>query len=184
MTGLSLLAYLGHCETPESPKFGDAVVKAAMFLIETAQNNRGLMTNGEKGHHEAYEHAIATYALSELFTMTKESGREIPRLGSVIKKSAGIIIDYQTGNGGWPYLGRENGKDDLSVSGWNIQALKAAYNTGVSIPGIERALDRATEDYLPATQDAKGAFKYNISQPDGRQSLTAAALLGMQIWKG
>ncbi|MEC8826083.1 MAG: prenyltransferase/squalene oxidase repeat-containing protein [Verrucomicrobiota bacterium] len=184
MTGLSLLAYLGHCETPESPKFGDAVVKAAMFLIETANDNRGLMTNGKSGHHEAYEHAIATYALSELFTMTKESGREIPRLGSVIKKSAGIIIDYQTGNGGWPYLGRENGKDDLSVSGWNIQALKAAYNTGVGIPGIERALDGATEDYLPATQDEKGAFKYNISQPEGRQSLTAAALLGMQIWKG
>ena len=184
MTGLSLLAYLGHCETPASPKFGDAVVKAAMYLIEKSLNNSGLMTNGENGNHQAYEHAIATYALAELYTMTRESGREIPRLESVIRKSAGIIISYQRGNGGWPYLARENSHDDLSVSGWNIQALKAAYNTDINISGIGRALDRATENYLPAIQDAKGAFKYRPEDDLGKQSLTGAALLGMQIWKG
>jgi hypothetical protein len=184
MTGLSLLAYLGHCETPASPKFGDAVVKAAMYLIEKSLNNSGLMTNGENGNHQAYEHAIATYALAELYTMTRESGREIPRLESVIRKSAGIIISYQRGNGGWPYLARENSHDDLSVSGWNIQALKAAYNTNINISGIDRALDRATENYLPAIQDAKGAFKYRPEDDLGKQSLTGAALLGMQIWKG
>ncbi len=183
MTGLSLLAYLGHCETPESPKFGDAVVKAAMFLMEKGLENDGLMTNGENGNHRAYEHAIATYALAELYTMTNESGREIPRLGSVLRKAAGIIIDNQEGSGGWPYLG-SNRDEDLSVSGWNIQALKAAYNTGLNFPGIERALDRATVDYLPAVQDSQGAFKYSPEHPNGRQSLTGAALLGMQIWKG
>ncbi|MBP84214.1 MAG: hypothetical protein CMO61_10270 [Verrucomicrobiales bacterium] len=184
MTGLSLLAYLGHCETPASPKFGDAVVKAAMYLIEKSLKNSGLMTNGENGNHQAYEHAIATYALAELFTMTRESGREIPRLESVIKKSAGIIISYQRGNGAWPYLAQESGHDDLSVSGWNVQALKAAYNTDIKISGIERALDRATEEYLPAIQDSKGAFKYRPEDGEGKQSLTGAALLGMQIWKG
>ncbi len=184
MTGLSLLAYLGHCETPASPKFGDAVVKAAMYLIEKSLKNSGLMTNGENGNHQAYEHAIATYALAELFTMTRESGREIPRLESVIKKSAGIIISYQRGNGAWPYLAQESGHDDLSVSGWNVQALKAAYNTDIKISGIERALDRATEEYLPAIQDSKGAFKYRPEDSEGKQSLTGAALLGMQIWKG
>lgn len=184
MTGLSLLAYLGHCETPASPKFGDAVVKAAMYLIEKSLKNSGLMTNGENGNHQAYEHAIATYALAELFTMTRESGREIPRLESVIKKSAGIIISYQRGNGAWAYLAQESGHDDLSVSGWNVQALKAAYNTDINISGIERALDKATEEYLPAIQDSKGAFKYRPEDGEGKQSLTGAALLGMQIWKG
>jgi len=182
MTGLALLAYLGHCQTPESAKHGDSVVRAAVFLIERGLQNEGLLTNGSRGHHEAYEHAIGVYALCELYTMTRESGREIPRLETVLRRSVGIIVDGQTRNGGWPYLRAE--KDDMSVSGWNIQALKAAYNTGRRFANVERALDRATTRYLPSIQDSKGAFKYNPDHPEGRASLTGAALLGMQLWKG
>lgn len=184
MTGLALLAYLGHCETPESPKFGDSVVNAALFLMDRCLKNDGRITNGQKGHHEAYEHAIATYALAELYTMTKESGKEIPRLESVLKKAVGVIVDGQTKMGGWPYGFEGKGKEDMSVSGWQIQALKAAYNTGRNFPGVERALDKALEDYLPKIQDAEGAFKYNPDHAKGKPTLTGAALLAMQIWKG
>lgn len=184
MTGLALLAYLGHCETPESAKFGDAVVNAALFLMDRCLKNEGQITNGKRGHHEAYEHAIATYALAELYTMTKESGKEIPRLESVIRKAVGVIVDAQTRDGGWPYGFTGKGKDDMSVSGWQIQALKAAYNTGRNFPGVERSLDLATKKYLPAIQDSEGAFKYNPDHAKGKPSLTGAALLAMQIWKG
>lgn len=191
MTGLSLLAYLGHCETPESPKFGDAVVNAALFLMDKALKNDGLITNGTGGHHNAYEHSIATYALSELYTMTKESGKEIPRLESVLKKSVDVIVDCQSKDGGWPYFGHKGkeygptgGHDDMSVSGWCMQALKAAYNTGRKFPGVEKALDKAVEDYLPSIQDQDGAFKYSPKDAKGKQTLTGAALLAMQIWKG
>ncbi len=180
MTGLTLLAYLGHCETPESPKYGDSVVKAALYLMDRGIKNKGLLTNGESGHHEAYEHAIATYALAELYTMTKESGKEIPRLESVLRKAVDIIIDKQHDIGGWSYL--KGGHIDMSVSGWNIQALKAAYNTGKGGSKVERALDKAVQDYLPKTQDESGAFKYRPEDPKGKPSLTGAAMLAMQIW--
>jgi len=184
MTGLALLAYLGHCETPESPKFGDSVVNAALFLMDRALKSEGRITNGKSGHHEAYEHAIATYALCELYSMTKESGKEIPRLESVLKKAVGVIVDGQTKLGGWPYGFKGEGKEDMSVSGWQIQALKAAYNTGRNFSGVEKALDLATEKYLPAIQDSEGAFKYNPDHAKGKPTLTGAALLAMQIWKG
>jgi hypothetical protein len=184
MTGLTLLAYLGHCETPESPKFGDSVVNAALFLMDRCLKNDGKITNGKGGHHEAYEHAIGTYALAELYTMTKESGKEIPRLESVLKKAVGVIVDAQTKDGGWPYGFAAKGKDDMSVSGWMIQALKAAYNTGRSFPGVEKSLDLATKKYLPAIQDSEGAFKYNPDNAKGKPTLTGAALLALQIWKG
>lgn len=184
MTGLALLAYLGHCETPESPKFGDSVVNGALFLMDRALKNDGKLTNGKGGHHEAYEHAIATYALSELYTMTKESGKEIPRLESVLKKSVGIVVDAQTKTGGWPYGFKAEGAEDMSVSGWMIQSLKAAHNTGRNFSGVERALDLATEKYLPAIQDSEGAFKYNPDNAKGKPTLTGAAMLAMQIWKG
>ncbi len=182
MTGLALLAYLGHCETPESPKFGDAVVRAAQYLMELALKNDGKMTNGKGGNHESYEHAIATYALCELFTMTKESGKEIPRLESVLRKSVGLVVDSQTKTGGWPYGFKGAGKEDMSVSGWQIQALKAAYNTGKNFAGVDRALDDAMKDYLPRIQDSEGAFKYGPEDARGKPTLTGAAVLALQIW--
>ncbi|MBP84213.1 MAG: hypothetical protein CMO61_10265 [Verrucomicrobiales bacterium] len=184
MTGLSLLAFLGHCETPESLKFGDTVVKATLFLMNRSMENNGQMTNGELGDPATYEHAIATYALCELHTMTKASGREIPRLGSVIRKAVGIIVNAQQQDGGWPYGFTGEGLEDLSVSGWQIQALKAAHNTGERVPGVEQALNKAIKDYIPRIQDGQGAFKYNPEDPAGRDSLTSAALLAMKMWGG
>jgi hypothetical protein len=185
MTGLALLAYLGHCETPESPKFGDSVVNAALYLMDRCLKNDGKIVSGNGGHSEIYEHAIATYALCELYTMTKESGKEIPRLESVLKKAVGVITDAQMKDGGWSYgFDDGKGKSDMSVSGWLIQALKAAHNTGRSFSKVEKSLDEAVEEYLPAIQDSEGAFKYNPDHSKGKPTLTGAALLGMQIWKG
>ncbi len=182
MTGLTLLAYLGHCETPESPKFGDSVVKAALYLMERGKKNDGRLAMEEKGNHWVYEHAIATYALGELFTMTKESGKEIPRLESVLKKAVAIIVEGQTDLGGWAYgYSLKPGGDDMSVAGWQVQALKAAYNTGRDFRGVEDALDNAMA-YEAKIQDAEGAFKYRPDDARGKQSLTGAALLGMQVW--
>jgi hypothetical protein len=119
MTGLALLAYLGHCETPESPKFGDSVVNAALYLMDRCLKNDGKIVSGNGGHSEIYEHAIATYALCELYTMTKESGKEIPRLESVLKKAVGVITDAQMKDGGWSYgFDDGKGKSDMSVNHW------------------------------------------------------------------
>lgn len=179
MTGLSLLAFLGHCETPESPKFGEAVIGGATFLMETAKKKDGFMFETKS---KAYSHAIATYALCELHTMTKESGRPVPRLESIVKKAVKHIIEGQTEGGGWAYGYAQNpAGDDMSVVGWQIQALKAGYNTGEKISGLDKCLDRAM-DYLVNIQDSAGAFKYRPDNPTGKPSLTGAALLGMQIW--
>ena len=34
MTGISLLAYLAHCETPLSEEFGENVLKGISFLVD------------------------------------------------------------------------------------------------------------------------------------------------------
>ncbi|MDF1826395.1 MAG: hypothetical protein P1U68_17245 [Verrucomicrobiales bacterium] len=182
VTGLALLAFLGHCETPESARYGDLVIEATLYLMNRARDNKGLITSGKKGHHEAYEHAIATYALCELYSMTKESGKAIPGLDIIIRKAAGIIVEGQTPMGGWPYLGAKT--EDMSVSGWNIQALKAAYTTGLQIIGLNRSLDLAVKEYLPKIQDKVGTFKYNPDYAMGEATLTGAALLAFQNWKG
>jgi hypothetical protein len=41
MTGLALLAYLGHCETPLSEKYGDTVLRGLTYLINIGMSNNG-----------------------------------------------------------------------------------------------------------------------------------------------
>ena len=40
-TGLALLAYLGHCETPLSVKYGDTVTNAILYLVDVASGGFG-----------------------------------------------------------------------------------------------------------------------------------------------
>ena len=126
-------------------------MKSTLYLIERAIKNNGLIASSPKGNHVAYEHAIATYALAELYTMSHASGKDIPRIVPVLKRAVNGIVRSQKERGGWPYLGAE--EEDMSVSGWNIQALKAARNTNLGIIGVETALDKAVGRYLPAIQD-------------------------------
>ena len=41
MTGLVLLAYFGHCETPASDEFGDSCLKGIVYLVDMAMKNNG-----------------------------------------------------------------------------------------------------------------------------------------------
>ena len=70
---------------------------------------------------------------------------------------------------------------DLSVTGWNIQALKAAALTGISIDGLDEAMDKAVE-YTKKCQDQSGKFAYKIGS-GGKPSLTGTGVLCLQIWK-
>ncbi|MCP5540251.1 MAG: terpene cyclase/mutase family protein [Akkermansiaceae bacterium] len=182
MTGFALLAWLGHCETPESPEFGDNVANGALYLMEMAQKKDGVMWNGENGTHKCYEHGIATYALAELQLMTKDSGRSIPQLDAVLTRAVKIILDGQTGMGGWAYGYADNDdSSDMSLTGWQMQALRAAYLDGIETEKIARAMEKGLR-YLEKIQDDKGAFKYRPKDPAGKSTLTGAAVYNLLKW--
>ena len=172
MTGMALLCYLGHCELQDSPTFGPTVQKAIDFITSTPPEPE---TIGQKG---SYSHPIRTYALCEAFTMTK-----IPKLKEYAKRAAEIVVKGQNESGGWAY-GYGKGPvahTDLSVTGWNIQALKAAALTGISIDGLDEAMDKAIA-YVKRCQDKSGKFAYKEGT-NGKASLTGAGVLCLQIWK-
>ena len=127
MTGMALLSYLGHCELQDSPTFGPTVQKGIDFITSTPPDK--VVHDGNKG---SYAHPIRTYALCEAYTMTK-----IPKLKEFAKRAAEVVVEGQNESGGWAY-GYGKGPvahTDLSVTGWNIQAIKAAALTGISTDG-------------------------------------------------
>ncbi len=187
MTGLALLAYLGHCETPDSAEFGDSCLEAILFLVEYATKNEGKLY--KKGRaHEVYEHAIGTYALAEAYSITKFGKRKIPRIRQVLEMAVPIIIEGQQQNGSWDYSYASFEKSqrwDISVAGWQIQALKAAQHTKLDFPGINASMDLAIK-HLKEKQTSNGSFPYANAEArkTGRPAMTGVGALGIIIGTG
>jgi hypothetical protein len=185
MTGFALLCYLGRCETPESPFYGDTVMKGILYLIELAKKNEdGIFSEKPQTSHATYEHGIATYALGEMYTLARLGSKSLPGMREAFEKGVRTIIKYQTPLGAWAYGGEAAGYrttgEDLSVTGWQYQALKAAKLTGLKIPELYSTIDK-TVKYLDGKQTKDGGYgNSNREKGYNQWTLTGVGVLGMQ----
>lgn len=192
MTGFALLCYLGHCELTDSPEYGEAVAKGIKYLVELGDEKDGWLYVTNQKHGSAYAHGIASYALAEAYGMTEKQF-----ILPVLKKAIQRIVAGQKSDGGWVYMvesaGVDNlrfvdfgnkGSSDTSVSGWQFQALKAAYNTGAVFPDIEEALEASIKNFYRVYSNQNGSFGYkNPSHKTDNHKLTGVGSLGLQSWK-
>ena len=175
MTGFGLLCFLGHGELQDSPQFGTAVGKALMWIFANGNQNEGrLNMSGIFTQSGVYEHAICAYALGEYYTMTKDK-----RVTELFKQAITHIIQGQGPGGGWMYA-YDKSEDDLSVSGWQIQALKAAHLSQIKIAGIDQSLDKAMK-YIERVRGPKGGYGYRSTGDE--YSLTGVGILCQLFWR-
>ena len=184
MTGLALLAYLAHCETPLSEEFGESVLKGISFLVDLGMKNP--VISEQPGLKEVcYDHAVATYALCEAYTFCKQMDiPSISNLERVVVKAVDRILDAQCPNGGWAYSynNRINPNIDLSVTGWNVQALKAAEHGGIKpTKGEIRTALRKAAMYCRKTAMPDGLFSYQENGKEPRPSLVGVGVLSLQM---
>ena len=178
MTGLALLSFLGHGELPESPEFGPTVKKALDWVLERGNEFQGRMSmtkDGWGGNDGVYQHGIVTYAMGEYYSMTKDE-----RYAPLLKQAVAYIVDGQNPLGGWDYGYAKGARNDLSVAGWQIQALKAAHLTGLGMPGVDEALDKSM-GFIQKWQGNEGGFGYD--HPDNGPNLTGVGVLCTYFWK-
>jgi hypothetical protein len=195
MTGFALLSYLGHCELTDSPEYGEAVAKGIKYLVELGDEKDGWLYVTNNKHGASYAQGIATYAMAEAYGMT-EKDFILPILQKAIRR----IVNGQKEDGGWYYLETRQGPDNLrfddfaknknsasdtSVSGWQFQALKAAYNTGAVFPGLEPALEAAVKNFYRVYSPKNGGFGYRKASDTNniKHKLTGVGSLGLQSWK-
>lgn len=181
MTGLVLLAFLGHCETPDSKEFGDNVLNAILWMVELGVNQNGRLTTKGNAQQWVYDHGIATYALSEAYSITKYGKRRIPRIRQVLEMAVPLIIQGQQQGGGWDYGYSKGDRVDMSVAGWQIQALKAAQHSKIPIAGLNEAMDLAMT-FVRGMQGPSGGFGYN--GPEDKISLAGAGALALIMGTG
>lgn len=172
-TGLALLTFLAHGETPTSKHFGTTVKKAMQWLVNDPINTN--MNNG-------YPHAIKTYAIAEAYAMTGVS-----MLGDKMNKCVRVLIDGQQDGGSYNYkYNRNQERQDLSFAGWNYQALKAAYGAGCEEKGLNEAIYKAIE-WLKnnSVDDAKFPYSTKNNEPStakSKHTMRAVGVLCLQLF--
>ena len=173
-TGLAILTYLAHGETPSSPEFGKTVERGLEFLIRSIHEDKNgkVVMSGSDGHEYAF--LIGTYALCEAYGMTKN-----PDARAAAEKTLQRIIKGQSPTGGWDYnINPKSTRDDLSFAGWALQAIKAGKMAGIHLDGMDECIKKAIK-CLQTRNFKNGGFNYTANgNPTG---LTATGCLAMQL---
>jgi prenyltransferase beta subunit len=178
ITSLAVMAFLSAGHTPGEGKYGKVVERGVRWVLSTQQPN-GLMASN--GYQEMYHHGIATLMLCEAAGMMgKEKGKEVRR---AVERAVAVILKAQRTQpphkGGWRYRIQHYDGSDISVTGWQIMALRAARNLGCDIPGgvIARAVA-----YVKSCQAGSGGFRYmpsaGVTIPCTGTSVLALELCG------
>jgi hypothetical protein len=177
VTGLAVMAYLSAGHVPGEGRYS-AVVEKSIRWVLSRQRANGLIA--DDGHQEMYQHGIATLMLAEAAGMTDaEIGQDIRR---AVAKAVRVILKAQRTNGddrgGWRYRAVHVGGTDISVTGWQVMALRAARNLGCDVPA--ESIDRAVA-YIKRCHDSRnGGFRY---QPHGGVTVacTGTSILALEI---
>ena len=177
-TGLAILSFLAHGETPSSKEFGPTVQRAMQFLIDSLSKKKDktgkevVTFKGTDGNE--YATLIATYALCEAYGMTRNPNTKIVAMQTLQR-----IVDNQGPTGGWDYgMNSKSTRDDVSYAGWALQALKAGKMAGLHPKGLDECIKKAIK-CLKTRNFKGGGFNYTAGgTPTG---LTATGCLAMQL---
>ncbi|HTU21995.1 MAG TPA: prenyltransferase/squalene oxidase repeat-containing protein [Gemmataceae bacterium] len=177
VTGLAVMAFLSAGHVPGEGRYGAVVEKGIRWILRKQKPNGLLATDG---HQEMYQHGIATLMLAEAAGMASaELGQDIR---NALAKAVRIILKAQRTNGhdrgGWRYRVAHVEGTDISVTGWQVMALRAARNLGCDVPA--EAIDRAVA-YIKRCQDnGNGGFRYRPGE-GVTVACTGTSILALEI---
>ncbi len=178
-TSLAVMSFLAAGHVPAEGPYGDAVNRGVQYVLDHQETN-GMLVH-RRGHGPMYDHGISSLMLAEVAGMVPERQAEATRKG--LERATKLILQSQqvskqtSQSGGWRY--QPNSTDsDLSVTGWQLLALRAAKDIGTDVPAAN--IDQAIA-YVKkcASRDGRG-FCY---QPSGGPTpvLTGTGLLALQV---
>jgi hypothetical protein len=183
MTSFALLAYLGAGHTDRVGPYRDTVRRAEKWLL--AAQKKGAARHKQPGRFDRcmYTQGIATLALAEAAGMSQPRN---PVLDEAAQRAVDVIVKSQGSYEAWNYTSknRKTGRNDTSVSGWNLMALKSAKLAKLKVDfgafqGCMRWLDAATD---PKTGRCAYAGRVErVRRGAGSHAMWAAGMLMRQF---
>ncbi len=188
MTALSGLAVAAMGNLPADPTpEGETVRKALDFLLAPErQDKEGYF--GARDGSRMYGHGITTLFLAEMLGMSAEPARD-DAVRKACQRAVDLIlraqrVEKRSGNqGGWRYSPQAT-DSDLSVTIWQLMALRAAKNAGIQVPkaAIDAAVGYIKRSFKADNRNSNKpvGFSYEVSQAPV-WSTAAEGLLALQV---
>ena len=169
VTGYALLCFLGAGYDHKVPnQFQKTIQKGLDWLVD---NQKG---EGRWGRN--YENGVCTMALAEAYAMTMDK-----RLREPAQKGVDFLLSKQNpgegkdayGGSGWNYVGPTPTRNDSSVTGWCVMALKSAKAAQLDTKGGLEGCKWWLEETWKATNpnwetvdqyDGKTQFPYTFNE--------------------
>ncbi len=193
MTAMSVMAMasIGSEPIQESPT-GKAMRKALDYVVrDNNQNQQGYF--GDSDGSRMYGHGITTLMLTEMLGMGATPEQNVKIHDSLIRAIEVILASQAIAKpskleGGWRYTPTSR-DSDLSVSVWQLMALRSAKNDGLDVPSeaIEAAIEYLRNSFAAPNPQAQSGevpisgFSYTPGSHHPSFTMTAAGLLAMQV---
>jgi prenyltransferase beta subunit len=179
VSALCVMAFLSAGHVPGEGPYSQNVEKGIRYVMKCQLRN-GIFAPINGGNHEMYYHGICTLMLAEAAGMIPdpvESRNLKDRLQDAVKII--LVAQKKQGDhrGGWRYT--VNSFDsDMSVTGWQLMALRAAKNLGCDIP--PQSIDEAIK-YIERSYDSfSGGYRYQV-QGHTTVPCTGTAVLALEL---
>lgn len=195
LTSLAIMALASVGVEPGEPGERGRAMRAALDFVLQDGNQMESGYYGDRDGSRMYGHGIITLMLTEMLGMgaTEEQNRLIhERLEAALRLllSSQSVSKPSKFQGGWRYAPGST-DSDLSVTIWQLMALRSAKNDGMKVPAeaIESSLGylresftgRRFDDGTKAGTVSEGGFSYTPGQSRPTFAMTAAGLLAMQV---
>lgn len=152
VVGLVGMAFMSKGYTPRTGAYSVTIRQCIDYVLATPSDNGYLGVRGG----QMYGHAIATLFLSEVSGMVGPERQK--QIDALLPKALSVILAAQNVKkgarhaGGWRYHPTST-ESDMSVTGWNLMALRSARQNGAPVPvdAITRAIA-----YVDKCRDPRG----------------------------
>lgn len=182
---LCVLAFMARGHVPGQGRYGEVIYKSIDYVIAHQQEN-GLLSSHINGNHSMYEHGISSVMLAECYGMVDDARRE--KIGKALAKGTSLILQAQRPygkdkpaphRGGWRYSANSS-DSDISVTGWQMMALRGAANCGANIP--RKNLEEARA-YVQRIAVHSGGFSYQGGE-GANQARSGTGILMLELFRG
>ncbi len=183
-SGLALLAFQagGHFYF-NGNKYSSVVRRGLDWLVEHQATDGALV--GSSGRQRVltgafmYEHGMATFALCEACAVAKAA--EQPRDAKYFKaakKAVQFMEQNQHNDGGWRYQTNKSEGSDVSVTGWQVLALKSAIEAGIE---VDRRTIEKVRQFMEKCGDARTGRTGYTDKSGGSDAMTGVGMLAQQF---
>jgi hypothetical protein len=169
IAGLAGLAFMSEGSVPGRGRFADHVDRCLGFILDHSSES-GLLV-AQSSHGPMYDHGFAALFLAEVYGMSPR-----PDLREKLRRAIRLIANTQNVEGGWRYQPVRNDAD-ISVTVCEVMALRAARNVGLY---VDKSVIDAATDYVKASQNPDGGFRYMLDSGGSAFARSAAAVAALQ----